>query len=269
MEEAEALMLQQPQASCPVTHHFGPGVYMREVRIPAGTLAIGHHQNFEHMNVMLKGRVTVLDDNGMATELVAPLTYVGKPGRKIGFIHEDVVWLNIYSTTETDVEKLEATLITKSQSWIEAIKHQASAKMLMFKVDADDFDALLLEVGMTREQARQQAENKDDMTELPMGSYKIRVAPSPIEGFGLFATADIAEGERIAPARIQGKRTIAGRYTNHSASPNARMVRGADCEIDLVAIKPIPGSAGGFDGEEITVNYRESIALTLELSQEN
>jgi hypothetical protein len=120
-------MLKHDQADCPVVHHFGPGVYMREVKIPAGALAVGHHQNFDHMNVLLKGRLTVVNDDGSTSELAAPMMFVGRPGRKIGYIHEDVVWLNIYATDETDIEKLEATLVTKSQAVLE---HQAKMEVL-------------------------------------------------------------------------------------------------------------------------------------------
>lgn len=110
----EEFMLTQEQVPCPVIHRFGPGVYMREVKIPAGTMAVGHHQNFEHMNIVLAGRVTILQDDGSTTEVVAPAMYVGKPGRKVGYVHEDLVWLNIYATTETDIDRLEAQLVTKS-----------------------------------------------------------------------------------------------------------------------------------------------------------
>lgn len=262
LQVVEKTMLDMPQVDCPVIHRFGPGVYIREVMIPAGTFAIGHHQNFEHMNVMLKGRVTVLNDDGSTAELAAPMMFVGKPGRKIGYIHEDVVWLNVYATTETDVETLENTFITKSDAWLE---NSASKSMALLKntVDADDYRKVLAEFGFTEEQARAQAENQADMIDLPFGNYKIKVAQSAIEGKGLFATADIAPGEIIAPARIGGMRTIAGRYTNHSVTPNARMVMLDNGDINLVATAPIAGCKGGQDGNEITINYREALALQI------
>lgn len=259
----EQAMLQLPQVDCPVIHRFGPGVYIREVTIPADTFAIGHHQNFEHMNVMLKGRVTVLQDDGSTTELVAPTMFVGKPGRKIGYIHEDVVWLNVYATAETDVETLENTFITKSDTWLESSAAKNGMALLKNTVDSDDYKKVLSEFGFTEEQARAQAENESDMIDLPFGGYKIKVDASQIEGRGLFATAAIGEGELIAHARIDGKRTIAGRYTNHSIAPNARMVMLENGDIDLIATKPINGCKGGENGEEITINYREALRLQI------
>lgn len=262
----EREMLAMEQVECPVIHRFGPGVYIREVLIPAGTFAVGHHQNFEHQNIMLKGRVTVQNEDGSTSELVAPTIFVGKPGRKVGYIHEDVVWLNVYATTETDVEKLEAMLITKSADWLET---QAGKQLELLKnhIDDADYRQVLVEFGFSEERARAIAHNEADLVELPYGGYKIMVSDSPIEGKGLFATASIAPGEIIAPARIGGKRTIAGRYTNHSLVPNAEMVLRESGDIDLVATMPIGGCRGGQRGDEITINYRS--ALALQITKEN
>lgn len=264
--QMEDFMLAQEQVDCPVIHRFGPGVYIREVKIPAGTVAVGHHQNFEHMNVVLQGRVTILHDNGSTSEVAAPAMYVGKPGRKIGYVHEDLVWLNIYPTSETDIDVLESRFITKSDVWTSRDKERLMLAQQRLEYHAD-YQAVLDEYGFTEEVARQQSENQDDMVDLPMGGYKIKVAPSSIEGRGLIATAGIEAGERIAPARIDGKRTIAGRFTNHSPTPNAKMVRSGQWDIDLVALRPIKGCQGGFDGEEITVDYRQALALNFEIGE--
>lgn len=265
-EVVEKEFLKQPQVACPVVHHFGPGIYMREVKIPAGAFAIGHHQNFEHVNILLSGRVTIRNEDGSFTELKAPLTFIGKPGRKIGFVHEDMVWLNVYATDETDVEKLEAKYLTKSVTFNDAMASSKQVLELSSSIDTQDFELALKEFGLTKEQVREQSENQSDMTKL-YGSYMVKTADSRIEGKGLFATGDFEPGDLIAPARRSGKRTIAGRFTNHSRTPNARMVRGIGKDINLIAIKKISGCHGGMDGQEITVNYREAFALTLEIGK--
>jgi SET domain len=262
VEEVESTMLGMPQAEAQVIHRFGPGIYIREVIIPAGILAVGHRQRFEHMNVMLKGRVTVFNDNGTTTELVAPMVFVGKPGRKIGYVHEEMVWQNIYATTETDIEKLEATYLEKSDTWRQDQVERAAALALRYEADRQDYLALLAEVGIPHEIARAQSENTDDQIPMPLGSYSMMVADSPIEGKGVFATANISEGAVIAPARIDGKRTPAGRYTNHSVAPNAIMVKRPNGDIDLVATRQIAGCTGGQPGEEITIDYRQALRLS-------
>lgn len=262
VEQIEQTMLALPQADAPVVHYFGPGIYIREVTIPAGVLAIGHAQRFEHMNVMLKGRVTMLNDNGTTTELVAPMVFVGRPGRKIGYVHEDMVWQNIYATTETDIEKLEATFLEKSDTWLQDQKLRTSVSALQRDVDRADYVTMLAEVGIPHEVARAQSVDEADQVSMPMGSYAMMVADSQIEGKGVFATATIAAGTVIAPARIGGKRTPAGRFTNHSATPNAAMVQRPNGDIDLVATRQIAGCTGGQHGEEITIDYRQALRLS-------
>ena len=264
IEQVEKAMLQLPQAECPVVHRFGPGIYIREVSITAGTFSIGHYQKQEHMNILLKGRVTMLNDDGSTVERVAPFIYVGKPGRKIGYIHEDMVWQNIYATTETDVEKLEAMLLIKSDSWMENQNSKDRMDFIAHHVSRDDYRKLLVERGVTEVQARAQSENESDQIQSPHGGYKIMVAASPIDGKGLFSTAAFAAGEIIAPARIGGNRTIAGRFTNHSIAPNAKMVALPNSDINLVATRRIKGCHGGNPGEEITVDYRQALNSALE-----
>lgn len=257
-------MLKCEQGEAPVIHRFAPGLYIREVTLKAGSFAVGHHQRFEHFNVILTGRVTMFNDNGTETELIAPTCFVSKPGRKVGIIHEDTVWQNIYATTETDVSVLEATYLDKSQVWADHQAMQALSLQAQADEDRADYDKVLAEYGYTREEARAQAEGTADLIDMPYGGYKCRLDDSPIEGKGLFATANMDAGEVIAPAMIDGKRTYIGRYTNHSPNPNAEMVLLPGHNIDLVALRPIQGCCGGNNGEEIVTDYRQILSLTAE-----
>jgi len=80
VQALEAEFLKQPQVDCSVVHRFGPGIYIREVTIPADTFSIGHCQTATHLNIMLAGRVTMVNPDGSHTELVAPQTFVSGPG---------------------------------------------------------------------------------------------------------------------------------------------------------------------------------------------
>jgi hypothetical protein len=117
IEALEADLLKLPQVECPVKHTFGPGTYMREVFIPKGTFIIGHHHNFENINIFIKGHITFFTPDGEKIEMTAPKTFVGKTGRKIAYANEDVIWANVFSTNETDIQKLEEMLVTKSDTF--------------------------------------------------------------------------------------------------------------------------------------------------------
>ncbi len=267
VESLEAEMMKLPQVACDVIHRFGPGLYIREVFIPAGSFAIGHHQKYEHMNVFLKGRVLILKDDGTTEELAAPLSFVGKPGRKIGYILEDMYWQNIYATEERDIETLEQLFFDKDESFQAHCAQKLAINTLIHAADRADFEAMLVEVGVSAKQAEEQSKNTDDCIDLPMGSYRFMVGPSPIEGVGVFATTPIDEGAIIGPARIDGLRTDLGRRTNHSRNPNAMMVHNPLGDIYLVASRSINGYEGGEPSEEITIDYRQAIAECREASR--
>lgn len=258
--DPESAMLQLPQIDCPVVHHFGPGLCIREVFIPAGTLAIGHKQKFEHVNILLQGKVTVVDDDGSTRTLSAPMIFTGKPGRKIGYVLEDMVWQNVYATDLRDPVDVENFFIEKSDAWHDAQAHKFALESVARLTDREDYFCLLEECNFSHKTARQQSENKDD--QMWFDSNVVQVAESPIEGKGLFATAKISANSTICPARIDGKRTQGGRYTNHAARPNAKMVLLPNGDIDLVALVDIDGCKGGDLGAEITIDYRQALALS-------
>ena len=108
----------QPQIQCEEKHHFGPNLYIKEVTMPTGALIIGKHHRMEHLCNMVSGRMIVMDEQGNKKELVAPTTFMAKPGRKIAYIIETVVFQNIYSTPETDIEKLENMCVDNSKDFL-------------------------------------------------------------------------------------------------------------------------------------------------------
>jgi len=257
----EAGFLQQEQVDCPVVHRFGPGIYIREVTIPAGTFSIGHYQKTTHLNVMLKGRVLMCNEDGTQTELVAPQTFVCGPGRKIGHILEDMTWQNIYATDETNVEVLETMFLEKSDTWKENHKSKTLLLTCDHTEDVKDYFAVLKEFGFDHKTVREQTENLEDQIPFPVGSYKVQLSDSKIDGKGLFATGNFEKDEIIAPGRIDSKRTPAGRYVNHSKTPNALPILRDNGNIDFVALRPIAGCKGGNLGEEITIDYRQALLL--------
>jgi hypothetical protein len=105
-------MAKCPQTECPVVHRFAPGVYLREIYMPAGTIVIGKIHKTEHFNILIKGACVIRHDDGRSEELRAPMTFVSKAGvQKVLHILEDMIWQTVHVTPETDLVKLEAELI--------------------------------------------------------------------------------------------------------------------------------------------------------------
>jgi hypothetical protein len=129
--------------------------------------------------------------------------------------------------------------------------------------DRDDFLSMIDEYGLDKDTIRQQSENEADQIDMPTEwALHTAVRKSAIEGLGLFLSWPLVKGDTVAPARMQGKRTPAGRYVNHSATPNCVFVKNNDDDIYLVAARDISGCKGGDKGEELTVNYRQALALS-------
>jgi hypothetical protein len=114
--EMEGAVMSMEQAECPVYHRFYDGIYVRELHMKAGTFAIGHEQKFEQSNLFIKGKVLMYNLDGSTEILTAPMAFKGKPGRKVGYVLEDVIWQNAYPTNERDVELLETMFRTNPLS---------------------------------------------------------------------------------------------------------------------------------------------------------
>lgn len=229
------MMLSQSKVDVPVEHHFSKDVYAREIRVPKGTLLMGKIHKFQNLNILSSGEVSVLSIDGVK-RVKAPFTFVASPGAKrLFFMHEDTVWTTIHGTGETDIDKIEDEFIAKSYDEV-------------YLSGAREFADVLAITGFTAAEITAISENQDDQTPFS-GPVSVEVKPSSIHGQGLFATADIKEHEMIASALIDGKRTPAGRFTNHASKPNAKMYNLGDHNIFLVASAPIAA------GEEITTDY--------------
>jgi hypothetical protein len=101
-----------PQTECPVTHRFAPGVYLREISMPADTVVIGRIHKTKHFNILIKGAALIVHDDGRREELRAPMTFVSGAGvQKVLYIIEDMIWQTVHVTDETDMGKLEEMLV--------------------------------------------------------------------------------------------------------------------------------------------------------------
>lgn len=105
-------MRRMKQEDCPVKHHFSPGLYLREIFMPAGTVVVGRVHKTEHFNILVQGAAKIVHDDGRQEELRAPMVFVSKAGvQKVLYILEDMIWMTTHVSEETDLSKLEALLV--------------------------------------------------------------------------------------------------------------------------------------------------------------
>lgn len=100
-------------------HHFAPGIYTRELFIPAGTVLTGKIHRHELMNVLVSGTIRVTTDLGVM-ELKGPVIFNSAAGtKKAGYAVTDVIWLNIHPTESTDLVEIEKEFIAPSMDALE------------------------------------------------------------------------------------------------------------------------------------------------------
>ena len=107
---------------------------------------------------------------------------------------------------------------------------------------------------MTQDQMDCIVQNDADLVDMPPG-FHVEQRPSPIHGTGTFATHVMDVGAPICPGRLNGFRTPAGRFINHSPTPNTTSHLHTNGDIWAVSIRPIQ------ENEEITIDYRTSMRV--------
>jgi hypothetical protein len=106
VEALEDEIAKLPQVDCPVRHFFVPGMYAREMTIPAGVVLTGAVHKTEHLSTISAGRILVETGEGVV-EIRAPHTFVSPAGAKrAGYALETTVWTTYHATDTTDLDAL-------------------------------------------------------------------------------------------------------------------------------------------------------------------
>lgn len=107
----ELALIRHPEAlELPIDHRFTPGLYIRELWAPEGTLATTYIHRQEHPFVVSAGEVSVYDGSEVK-RVKAPFLGITKPGtRRVCYVHRDAIWTTFHPTDKTAVEEAEAEL---------------------------------------------------------------------------------------------------------------------------------------------------------------
>lgn len=102
-----------PRVSAPITHRFTPGLYIREIFMPKGSLIISLKHLTEHPFIVSKGHAAVLTENGVE-QIKAPYCGITTAGtQRVLYIHEDCVWTTFHVTNETDPDRIVSAVTEK------------------------------------------------------------------------------------------------------------------------------------------------------------
>jgi hypothetical protein len=111
-----------PLFEFPVVHRFTPGLYIREIFMPAGSLLTSKIHRTEHPFVISQGVVSVWTKEEGTVTLRAPHTGITKPRtRRVLFVHEDTIWTTFHTGDETSAEEFESRIIEPRQQRMQNI----------------------------------------------------------------------------------------------------------------------------------------------------
>lgn len=108
----DAQMQSMEPADYSHVHRFTPGLYIREIFMPAGMLCTSLVHKTEHPFVISQGTVSVFIPGKGVERFTAPYCGITKPGtRRLLYCHTDVVWTTFHPTDLTDLAEIEAAII--------------------------------------------------------------------------------------------------------------------------------------------------------------
>ena len=108
-------------------HTFSPGIYAREITIPAGTLVIGMIHKYPQMNILSQGVLTILMEDRVRV-IQSPYTVVSPAGTKrAAYAYTQCVWTTILATEETDIAKIESHFVCDTdEAFLEHCRYRLS-----------------------------------------------------------------------------------------------------------------------------------------------
>lgn len=117
-----------PPAKLRTRHYWINGIYVREMFLPAGTVAVGKIHKVEHVFMVTAGTVILVTEGGAPETVEAPYIRTCAPGsRRAATALTDVTMIGVYRTDTRDVEQAERELIVDDPS--AALDHNNQLKV--------------------------------------------------------------------------------------------------------------------------------------------
>ena len=96
----------------PVRHHFTPGLYSREIFMPAGSAITSKIHKTRHPFVVSQGKCFVYMGGDSWVTITAPHFGITEPGtRRVLLVLDDTIWTTFHVTSLTDVAEIEREIL--------------------------------------------------------------------------------------------------------------------------------------------------------------
>ena len=118
----EAQMKKMVPLDQPLEHLFVPGLYVRKILNPKGSLIVTKVHKTEHVFTILYGTLAIYEEGKPMKVLSGPHIGVTKPGtRRLIYAYEDTVFVTYHPNPEnhTDLDVLESIIIEPHENpWL-------------------------------------------------------------------------------------------------------------------------------------------------------
>ena len=112
VDAIQAAVERMPQVELPLKHRFTPGMYIRTIFMPKGTLVVSKIHRTTHPFVVTRGQAAVFDEKDGVQEIKSGHIGITSPGtRRILYIREDCEWTTFHATDKTTPEEVEKEII--------------------------------------------------------------------------------------------------------------------------------------------------------------
>lgn len=124
IDELEAAMVALGgNVEFPVTHRFCPGIYMREIHVPAGHMWVTATHKKDHFYFMMKGK-TMMFSSTEGKDVIHEAPCMGETPagtRRVVTSVEDTIWVTVHEnpTNTRDIEKLSEELVSHDNPLLE------------------------------------------------------------------------------------------------------------------------------------------------------
>lgn len=113
-----AMVESDEKIDLPLSHVFTPGLYVRTIFMPAGSLVMSMTHKTRHPFVITTGEVEVVTPDGVVTH-IAPYMGITQPGTKRFLrVKQDTTWTTFHANPEnlTDPDEIGELILEKSEN---------------------------------------------------------------------------------------------------------------------------------------------------------
>jgi quercetin dioxygenase-like cupin family protein len=101
-----------------VEHFQIPGVYVRVLKIPKGTVLTGKVHNYDCISIVAKGKIMEAVEERVIEE--GQIFYTAAGTKRAGYAISDCIFITVHRTDNTDIKEIESELVSDSvESYIE------------------------------------------------------------------------------------------------------------------------------------------------------